>query len=457
MIRRFYRLIAVSCLVAINYTNSAQTALSSKHQKDFEQIANLQSNTENVRKEALAYIQKNWDENFAMMVLETLYLTRDNAFTIDLFETLIANADRNNKYDVQKWQEWLWNKSTNVPPYYAKFKKLLYRKIDPKFSNYFDDEYQHEIRLDEIVWGGVKQDGIPPLRSPKMIAAEDARYLQNENIVFGIEINGEAMAYPKRILAWHEMFVDNIAGIPVAGVYCTLCGAMILYKTKVKGINHELGTSGFLYRSNKLMYDKATQSLWNTIWGKPVVGPLVGQGIELEQLSVVTTTWKDWKKRHPSTKVLDINTGYRRDYGEGVAYRDYFATDELMFSIPDKDKRLANKDEVFGLLLNSHPDLPLAFSTKFLKKHSLYHHQVDDEKIVILTDNSGAIRAYASNNVTFIDWDRYDSLLDSNNTRWTLTEAWISSNEGQKLYRLPSHNAFWFGWYAAYGHTKLIK
>ena len=113
-------------------------------------------------------------------------------------------------------------------------------------------------------WGGVKQDGIPPLRQPNMVSAAEADYLQNDNVVFGIAINGDARAYPKRILAWHEMFIDNIGGIDFAGVYCTLCGAVILYKTRHEGIEHKLGTSGFLYRSNKLMYDQDTQSLWNT-------------------------------------------------------------------------------------------------------------------------------------------------------------------------------------------------
>jgi hypothetical protein len=98
-----------------------------------------------------------------------------------------------------------------------------------------------------------------------MISASEATYLDDDDVVFGIEVNGDVRAYPKRILAWHEMFVDTVGGIPVAGVYCTLCGTVILYETKVDGTNHEIGTSGFLYRSNKLMYDRATQSLWSTI------------------------------------------------------------------------------------------------------------------------------------------------------------------------------------------------
>ena len=110
-----------------------------------------------------------------------------------------------------------------------------------------------------------------------MISVSDAGYLEDGNIVFGIEINGDARAYPKRILAWHKMFTDTIGGVDIAGLYCTLCGTVIPYKTNHKGTNYTLGTSGFLYRSNKLMYEKATQSLWSTNRGTPVLGSLSRQ------------------------------------------------------------------------------------------------------------------------------------------------------------------------------------
>ena len=82
----------------------------------------------------------------------------------------------------------------------------------PRFSAYFDEVGEPSIRLDEIVWGGVRQDGIPPLRNPTMLAADDIGYLEDDHIVFGISVNGDARAYPKRILAWHEMFVDVVGG-----------------------------------------------------------------------------------------------------------------------------------------------------------------------------------------------------------------------------------------------------
>jgi len=87
------------------------------------------------------------------------------------------------------------------------------------------------------------------------------------------------------------------------------------------------------------MYDHGTKSFWSTLHGEPVVGPLVGKGIKLNRRYLVTTTWGEWKKRHPDTTVLSLQTGHRRNYGEGVAYHNYFATDQLMFTVPKIDTR----------------------------------------------------------------------------------------------------------------------
>ena len=259
--------------------------------------------------EALNFIDSQWQPGFTPMLLEVLTFNRYPELGAQLVQVLERNTNQSFGFNINQWRQWLWNKEPSLHPRYADFKGALYSLIDNRFEVYFDADRTATIRLDEVLWGGVKQDGIPPLRNPKMTVAAEAKYLAHDDIVFGLEVNGDARAYPKRILAWHEMFVDEVGGIPVAGVYCTLCGTMILYQTQYEGVNHQLGTSGFLYRSNKLMYDQATQSLWNTIWGKPVIGPLAQQDISLEQLSVVTTTWVEWRRRHPGTQVLSIDTG----------------------------------------------------------------------------------------------------------------------------------------------------
>ena len=109
------------------------------------------------------------------------------------------------------------------------------------------------------------------------------------------------------------------------------------------------GSSGFLYRSNKLMYDRQTHSLWNQFTGRPVVGKLTGSGIELKILPVAIATWGEWRARHPKTKVLSLRTGYDRNYSPGLPYGAYFASPDLMFPALTPDTRLQPKDYVFGL------------------------------------------------------------------------------------------------------------
>jgi len=406
----------------------------------------------------LSHIESKWRDGFSVMAIETISLSRDQKVVSELIRMLKEQEQLQEAETFNELFSWLWRSDEKLTSDYASFKAELYGPIDAKFTEYFEGHQdERSIRLDEIRWGGVRQDGIPPLRDPKMISAKEADYLGDKDVVFGIEVNGDVRAYPKRILAWHEMFVDEVGGEKLAGVYCTLCGTAILFKTEYEGVNHEIGTSGFLYRSNKLMYDKATQSLWNTLQGKPVVGPLVGKGIRLEHLSVVTTNWGEWKKRHPNTKVLSLETGHQRDYSEGAAYKSYFATDRLMFNTPFNDQRLSNKDEVLALRFDDVPDKQLAISAKFLAKNPVYQDELGQTKFVVFTDDSGANRVYESGSISFRSFDRNTRVTDQSGKTWTLTESKLIAESGEVLERLPYHRAFWFGWLAAFPETELVK
>ncbi|MEO1140382.1 MAG: DUF3179 domain-containing (seleno)protein, partial [Pseudomonadota bacterium] len=177
------------------------------------------------------------------------------------------------------WFDWmLWQeRNPQIVPHQAsliEFKRTVYQRIDPNFDVFLRPKdlrrNRMKIRLEEITWGGVPKDGIPSLDNPTLIAAERATYMRDGDPVFGVSINGDTRAYPLRIMGWHEMFNEVIGGVPVALAYCTLCGAGILFETKVRGRTKPLifGSSGFLYRSNKLMFDRATHSLWNQFTGR---------------------------------------------------------------------------------------------------------------------------------------------------------------------------------------------
>jgi len=406
---------------------------------------------------SLKELSKNWEAEMIPPLLEILRLSSDKSLMRQIYALLHQHTGLTEKVGFFEWMTWLWDQEPVYKSYYTDFKAELYKNVDPLFEGYLKGRHQSaKIRIDEIVWGGVQQDGIPPLRLPKQISVNDANYLNDSDIVFGAFINGVAKAYPKRILAWHEMFVDDFGESSIAGVYCTLCGTVIAYDMTHDGITHNLGTSGFLYRSNKLMYDKATQSLWNTIEGIPVVGPLVDKDIVLDVHPIVTTTWGEWKKNYPNTKVLSINTGHDRDYSEGAAYREYFATDELMFPVPKQNKALQNKDEVLIIRAEEYRKDPIAISTKFLKKKKWYTGHIANTNFIVLTDKSNAARVFDIKDKIFASFKKW-ILKDHDGQIWSIQNDVLVGPNVESFKQIPSHNIFWFAWYNAYPETRLVK
>jgi hypothetical protein len=363
------------------------------------------------------------------------------------------------------WRMWRWTLPYEPHPEYATFKASLYGQIDPRMRAFFPPNVRTDIRLDEIDWGGVPVNGIPPLHQPALMTVAEARYLRDNHIVFGIVVNGEARAYPKRILAWHEMAIDRLGGVDLTVVYCTLCGTVIPYESRAGNQHFIFGTSGLLYRSNKLMFDQQSMSLWSSIDGRPVVGPLVGSGLQLVSHPVVTTTWGEWKATHPQTTVLSLDTGFDRDYREGAAYREYFRSERLMFAIPEEDRRLKNKDEVLTMRIRPAAGgeaQPVAIEAEFLKRQPVYHFEVQGRRLVVVTTRQGANRVYllGGHDVAFPS-RAHDgrTIADSTGRTWLVTEEAIvaSDNPSARLPRVPAQRAFWFGWHAQYPETLLIQ
>jgi hypothetical protein len=366
--------------------------------------------------------------------------------------------------DLRAWRHWIWSRPYEPHPDLPFFKGALYASVDPQMASFFPPGSRSLIRLDEVDWGGVKVNGIPPLDHPKHVSGSEARYLKDKHVVFGIALNGEARAYPKRILAWHEMALDRVGGVELAIVYCTLCGTVIPYGAEAGGRRHTFGTSGLLYRSNKLMFDHESLSLWSTAEGRPVIGPLAGSDLELTAYPVVTTTWREWLGAHPETTVLSLDTGFKRDYSEGAAYRDYFSTDELMFEVSRTDNRLKNKAEVLTLLLRppgadaAAARRPLAIFADFLRKNPVHHLSFAGHDLVVVTSPEGASRVYASGKTRFARQHPEGRLEDAQGRGWRITEDGLISETGNGRFpRVPARRAFWFGWYAQFPDTGLVR
>ncbi len=357
---------------------------------------------------------------------------------------LMERFDATHRSAFEYPQLWNFHEADSATPAYLRFKQALYAAQLPEIAAFLDPLTERTIDAREVVWGGVVVDGIPPLESPRHVRPEAAAdWINGSDLVVGAEVNGDARAYPFRIIAWHEMVNDTIGGVPVSLAYCTLCGSAILYDGRVGGEVYRFGTSGLLYRSNKLMYDRNTRTLWNQFSGKPAWGALVGEGIRLAVLPVVVTTWGDWVARHPDTTVLDINTGFIRDYGPGVAYDDYFNSPDTWFVVPVADDRLAQKDDVLVVRVGS---AFTAYPITALAERGLIVDEIGGVAVVVIAspDGSGG-RAYTAGEAEFRSLERSDgTVTDAAGGVWAIEEDGLIGPAGKLLLRLPSHNAFWF-------------
>ena len=315
-----------------------------------------------------------------------------------------------------------------APPDYLTYKRIAYLALEPRWEPLFEDGTDIDWRL--IQWGGVLIDDrpfgrtddrcncIPAADNPVTtdVAGGD-EWLGEDTIVFGVSINGEHRAYPRSIMEVREMVNDSLGDRDFAMPYCTLCGSAQVFFTDEGPAGFArpvLRTSGLLNRSNKVMYDVNTFSIFDTFLGAAVSGPLGEAGVTFKQNSVITTTWGRWKADHPDTTVLDISLALGREDSDLRNTRD---ADGPVFPIGEVDPRLPVQEDVLGLV------------------------KADGTAIAFHVDS--AIDALERGE--FIEVDGINVILASGGVRAVDTEG----ND------LGGHQAFWFAWSQFHPDTEL--
>lgn len=396
---------------------------------------------------------------------------QDETASIQALETLSGQTFGDD------WEAWIrWYSLEQIPPPagYVTWKGDLLAKLDPNFTRFFDGPIAERFEPAEIVWGGVAVDGIPALDFVEQVEVGSDRAYAYDEPIFGISINGDSRAYPLRIMDWHEMANDVVGGVPVSIAYCTLCGAAIAFDGRVaEGTVYDFGSSGLLYRSNKLMYDRQTNSLWNQLTGEPVMGPAVGKIERLELLPIVITTLDRWQEQHPNTTILSLDTGFVREYRSGVVYGEYFYSDETLFPVAAKNDALEDKTQIYALNLDG---IPKAYPIDTLIEAQIVHDQIGATDLVLIaapkdvkvdgysyaiefiTYSAGAeIRAYERGEETFTLESETGELRDEAGSVWKISEEALIGPAGETLARIPGHVAYWFGWQAYYPESEVFR
>lgn len=218
----------------------------------------------------------------------------------------------------------------------------------PMANRSLPEAYTTDELASSSLSGGPGQDGIPSIDDPQFTSSDDPPpKLAAGDPVFGIELNGDAKAYPQYILVWHEIVNDDVGGESIAVTYCPLTGT-------AQGFSRgetEFGVSGRLINSNLVMFDRGTETWWPQILAWGIRGPHEGE--YLEECQVNWTTWKRWRERYPETAVLTEDTGHIRNYGTdpygGYNPRSgYYKNEQTLFSPLTTDDRFPAKEIVVG-------------------------------------------------------------------------------------------------------------
>jgi len=198
----------------------------------------------------------------------------------------------------------------------------------------------------ELVRAGAKRDGIRAIDAPSFASPSATRVVEGNTPVIGIEIDGDARAYPVQLLEYHQIVNDVVGGVPVAVTYDPLAGTPLTYRAKVDGERLRFGVSGLVYESNFLLFDRETESLWSQLLGRAVVGPKKGK--RLERVRTRQEAFGVWLQRHPDTKVLERPFPKKIDYRYSP-FSDYWISENVPFPVSTRDERFHPKESVLGV------------------------------------------------------------------------------------------------------------
>jgi hypothetical protein len=333
------------------------------------------------------------------------------------------------------------------------------------------------VDIDRILSGGPPPDGIPPIDDPQYTPASEVDFLDDVEPVLVVEVDGEVKVFPVQIMTWHEIVNDTIGGVPVTVSYCPLCNSAITYDRRIDTEAGEavldFGTSGLLFNSALVMYDRQTESLWSHFTGEAVVGVLTGT--ELETYPTSTVGWADALAAHPDAPVLNRDTGFDRAYGQNpyTGYDDV-NTSPFLFD-GETDGRLAAKERVIGI---ESGDDAVAVRTEQLGLHDVADVELGDEQLTVwrAPGTSSALdtaaieagrdigatgvfeRTVDGQLLTFSPAEEGDLFVDAETgSTWDiLGRATGGPLAGTELTAVEHVDTFWFAWAAFLPDTTIV-
>ncbi|NIC00844.1 DUF3179 domain-containing (seleno)protein [Halobacterium sp. R2-5] len=361
------------------------------------------------------------------------------------------------------WVEWeSWYSQQDIEPLegFDEWKLRLYKSYLPPVGGLIDAE-PRDFDLQEIRWGNCDRSFLAALNAPDFLPGGDADYLDDEDTVFGFEIEGAQYAVPREVLFPHELLNVTLDGVPVSLTYCTLCNAPILYDRRVDAGDHDVltfGSTGMLASGNKVMYDEETETLWDQHAGVPTAGRYLetDPDLVLDQFAVTQTTWGEWRAEYPETRALDSDTGYDYDYShydDHVGFfRHYWNNEDVVQpGVRKADGELPEKADVYGLVSADASEVWVVPVEEF---DDPLVGTVDGRDVVAIRDATGDVAVYEAPPAP-VERDE-DALVDGGGRAWTITRNELRADDETRE-RIPGRHGLWFAFRTHYDDVHVLR
>ncbi len=345
----------------------------------------------------------------------------------------------------------------------------------PPALEQFDTDYsRHNIDLSTLKSGGPPKDGIPSIDDPSFVSVGAASdWIAAQEPVIAFEHEGTARAYPLQILTHHEIVNDRIAATPVAVTFCPLCYSALVFERTLAGEPVEFGVSGLLRNSDLVMYDRKTETLWQQLTGKAIVGDLTGR--TLKQLPSQIVSFRQFEKAHPDGEVLSRDTGHNRPYGRNP-YAGYDDVNNKPFAFDGPiDDRLPPMEKVVAVSVG---DTHKAYPHTDTEAQRVIHDTVAGRSLVVFhapgavsaldaariedskeTGSTGVFdRQVKERTLTFSYLGDGRFRDEETGSTWTVMgEAVAGPLDGTRLERVQHGDYFAFAWFAFRPDTALYS
>jgi Protein of unknown function (DUF3179) len=338
------------------------------------------------------------------------------------------------------------------------------------------DFAKHSVPLDQFASGGPGKNGIPAIDHPRFVPVDSAdRFLTGQEPVAVVELDGAAKAYPIQIMVWHEIVNDTLGGHPIALTYCPLCNSTVALGRRVDGRKLSFGTTGNLRNSDLVMYDRQTESWWQQLTAEAVVGKLTGA--KLRVLPSQILSWAEFRRAHPSGRVLSRDTGYQRPYGQNP-YAGYDQPNSPPFALSgEPNPKLPPKERVAAIRTGPRSAVVYPFSR--LEHESPVNDEIRGKPVVVLFDRKVASpldapevslgrdvgaaaifnRRVGGKTLTFENGPRAGTFRDrETGSIWDVSgHATSGPLAGESLKQVPSDDQFWFALAVFFPHADIRR